>query len=249
MNPAEDTPQDPQSPRSWLDGPPGPWVAAVLVWLLGTAAAVFQFVQAVVSGTEAYSWFFAALAFVVGLVLAAYAMGITGENKIRKYLVVVLAMLPLLLGSASAGFLIRDAMGGEPPPKPPSIAIAEPFRGQAVGHNPIVKGVVENIPPGKQVWIAVTGQMNTVEIPYQFYVKGNIDQGPCTVAGNSFECNGIFIGMLQDTNRYALIPVIADQSQQSGSQQCMKDNATQVICANIRPDGIRLGAMVFVQRQ
>ena len=239
-----------QASQRWLDRPPGRWAAWAAGWFLGVAAAVFQFVQGVTFGPNLYSWFLAVFSFIIGLVLVAFAISATKENTARKYLVLLGAILPLLFGSASFGFLLRDATQSVPQPiKPISVSITEPIRDQPVGHNVPVKGVVVNMPPDKQIWIAVTGQMNSVNIPYQFYVKGNIEGGPCTVANNSFECDGIFVGVPQDTNRYELIPVVGDQSQASGFQECMKDITSQLACSNIRPDGIQLGAGVFVKRQ
>jgi hypothetical protein len=247
---ADGSPERTQASPSGLDGPPGRWTAAAAAWLLGVAASVFQFVQGFASGPNLYSWFLAVLSFIIGVVLVAFAISATKENTIRKYLVLLGAIVPLLFGSASFGFLVRDTSESVTPAiRPLSVSIAEPVLDQLVGHDVPVKGVVVNMPPGKQIWIAVTGQMNDVDIPYQFYVKGNNQGDPCTVANNSFECNGIFVGKEQDTNRYELIPVVADQSQASGFRQCMKDITSQTICSNIRPDGIQLGAGVFVKRQ
>lgn len=239
----------PERPQRWLDRPPGPWVAAVAAWSLGIAAAVFQFVQGITLDPNLYSWFLAIFSTIVGIALIAFAIRVIKEDSTGKFFVLLGAVAPLLFGSASFGFLLRDTTQGAISSKVVSVAITEPARDQLVEHHITVKGVVDNKPPGKQIWIAVTGQMNNVNIPYQFYVKGNIQGGPCTVADNSFECDGIFVGVPQDTNKYQLIPVVADESQAAGFQQCMKDVASQVVCANVRPDGIQLGAAVFIKRQ
>lgn len=234
------------TPVSWYQRPAGKWAGAAAAWLIGVAAGVQQIVQSIVSGPNGYGYFLGALAIIIGFVLMAYAFGNTPKGTIGQYIVVFIATIPLLMGSAIVGFQFSANRGATQPPPGVAISITQPAAIAPVPHTIQVDGVVENLPRDKQVWIAVSGRMDgNLQVPYQFWVQ----PGPCIYANNAFSCPGVNVGIETDTSRYELIPIIADKSQERAFTECLTDIQHQTGCAPVRPDGIQLGSGVFVQRQ
>ena len=234
------------TPPRWHQRPAGKWAGALATWVIGVAAGVQQIVQSIVSGPNGYGYFFGCLAIIVGFVLMAYAFGNTPKGTIGQYIVVFIATIPLLMGSAIVGFQFSANRGAKQPPPGLAISITRPAANALVPHTIQVDGVVENLPRDKQIWIVASGRMDgNLQVPYQFWIQ----PGPCVYANNAFTCPDIHVGIEADQSRYEIIPIIADKSQERAFAECLADPQHQAGCAPVRPDGIQVSSGVFVQRQ